>query len=73
MGREVLKMVVQGEVKQQARARVTRALVLDAAATEFAARGYAAASLATILTASGRTKAPCIFISRPRKRSYELS
>lgn len=54
-------MNVQNAAKQQDRARITRALVVDAAAVEFAKRGYAAASINSILAASGRTKGALYF------------
>jgi AcrR family transcriptional regulator len=46
---------------QQARARITRDAILDAAALEFSRRGYAAASVNNILAASGRTKGAMYF------------
>lgn len=54
-------MVVQTAAKQQERARETRALILDAAAIEFAAHGYSATSINTILATSGRTKGALYF------------
>ncbi|MBY6414668.1 TetR/AcrR family transcriptional regulator [Rhodococcus sp. BP-252] len=46
---------------QQERARVTRVALVDAAALEFARRGYAAASVNTILASGGRTKGAMYF------------
>jgi AcrR family transcriptional regulator len=51
---------VNGRV-QQGRARRTRDVILDAAALEFACRGYAAASVNAILAACGRTKGAMYF------------
>src|SRR5680860_744018 len=46
---------------QQERARKTRAAIVAAAAEEFGRRGYAAASVSTILTASRTTKGALYF------------
>lgn len=46
---------------QQERARRTRAAIVEAAATEFARRGYAAASVNTILEGSNATKGAMYF------------
>ncbi|MFF0814854.1 ScbR family autoregulator-binding transcription factor [Rhodococcus sp. NPDC003318] len=47
--------------RQQERARRTRAAIVDAAAVEFARRGYAAASVNTILEGSHATKGAMYF------------
>lgn len=54
-------MVAASRTPQQARARLTRQALLDAAATEFSHRGYAAASVNTILADSGHTKGALYF------------
>ena len=46
---------------QQERARRTRAAIVEAAAAEFAKRGYAAASVNTILEGSNATKGAMYF------------
>ncbi|WP_176444514.1 TetR/AcrR family transcriptional regulator [Rhodococcoides kyotonense] len=52
---------------QQKRARITRDVIVEAAATEFSRRGYAAASVNTIVAASERTKGAMYFHFRSKE------